>query len=814
MTKWIPLFLIASFCVIVSAPTPLLADENANWSGEWDSRWRDGGARLYLEQTGNQVTGTYPLYNGQIVATVKGRRLEGRWIEGARNGEFLFVQDEDGRNFTGRFATGEWWTGYRTPSLEDSHGLLDQSNPQSVMRSFLNIMNRRDAGSADLIGLAAKALKIGERSGAQMNIINQTELFYRVLDRLTFRIWDLPEGRNPAEASATATLSQSGTNIKVSVTFEKQGDLWFILPPATDELERHLSSLVAARPPAKPSELGPASPRDAFRDFILGYKSSNPQARAAALKALDLSGISSVSQSSEVYILAGYLQRVLDRVGYVIWQEIPDDPNFPESYVHFEHRSGHVEVSGTQSGSGTIWRFSPETISRIRNLYSAVQEMPVDNFVRMSDEKEAYFTIRNAVESRAPTLLRPFGMLETWQWLGLLGSVVVAWAIGRIVSFVRRGPRENKTEAGWLRLFVRNNAVPLLLAGIALILVQRILGLPDAIGSVTTTAGWMLAIITGTLVLFQLINVVADRYRASTNLSGHARTLISLFAGLMRIAVAVGAILLLADIMNLPYQGVLAGLGIGGLAVALAAQSTLQNFIAGITLYIDRPISVGDFCRFGDKLGTVEYIGFRSTRVRTLDRTMIIIPNSEFSNMTLENYAHRDRIWLKSVLQLRYETTPDQLRYVIAELRKLLIAHPKVAPEPSRVRFIGFGEYSLDVEIYAYVLTSDYQEYLAVLEDINLRIMTLIEQAGAQFAFPSAVEYQANDQKSDPSLVKSAESAVAKWRSEGKLPFPDYDWRDKSGISGTLDYPPEGSILTEQMKTPFAQPPQQARGKA
>ena len=157
---------------------------------------------------------------------------------------------------------------------------------------------------------------------------------------------------------------------------------------------------------------------------------------------------------------------------------------------------------------------------------------------------------------------------------------------------------------------------------------------------------------------------------------------------------------------------------------------------------------------------------------------------------------------------MRYETTPDQLRYVIAELRKLLIAHPKVAPEPSRVRFIGFGEYSLNVEVYAYVLTPDYQEYLAILEDINLHIMTLIEQAGAQFAFPSSVEYQASDQKSDPSLVKSAESVVAKWRSDGKLPFPDYDWRDKSDMSGKLDYPPEGSVLTEHMKTPFDPAPE------
>lgn len=807
-------FLIVFFCTLLAAPSMMLAQGKADWTGEWDSRWRGGGARLYLNQSGDQVTGTYPLYKGQIVATARGRQLEGRWTEGARSGNFLFVLSDDNKSFTGRFETGEWWTGNRAISHKEADNLLDQSTPQATMRSFLNIMNSMDAGSVDMVGLAARALRVDEVNGEQINIINQTELFYQVLDRLTFRIWSLPEVRDPAETSVTAELSQSGTPVKVIVTFEKHGDDWFIVPAATAELERQLDALEAARPRAKPNELGPHSPRDAFRDFILGYESYNPQARTAALKALDLSGISAVSQSSEVYILAGYLKRVLDRVGYVIWQEIPDDPKFPDTFTHFEHAAGQVEVSRTDAEGGTIWRFSPDTVAKVRTLYSAVQDMPVDNFVKAIGEKEAYFKIRNAVEDRAPYLLRSLGILESWQWLGLIVSLAVAWAVGRAASLIRlRRPRKEQGAGGWLNVFVRDKALPLLLAGATLILVQRVFGLPDVLGSFTTTAGWVLAIITGTLVFFRLINMIADRYRSSADLSGQARTLISLFAGLLRIALAIGAILLLAHIMDLPYQGVLAGLGIGGLAVALAAQSTLQNFIAGITLYVDRPISVGDFCRFGDKLGTVEYIGFRSTRIRTLDRTLIIIPNSEFSNMTLENYAHRDRIWLQTVLQLRYETTPDQLRYVIAELRKLLIAHPKVAPDPSRVRFIGFGEYSLNVEIYAYVLTSDYQEYLAILEDINLRVMSLIEQAGAQFAFPSAIEYQAHELKSDPALVKSAELAVAKWRSDGKLPFPDYDWRDKSDMSGTIEYPPGGSILAEQMRTPFTEAPDKPTGK-
>jgi hypothetical protein len=311
-------FLIACLCMVLMAPSASLAQGMADWNGEWDSRWRGGGARLYLEQTGNQVSGTYPLYNGRITAIAIGRQLKGRWIEGPRSGEFLFVQSEDGKNFTGRFETGEWWTGNRTVSHSEADRLLDQSTPQAAMRSFLHIMNSVETESADMVGLASRVLRIGEEN-AQVNIINQTKLFYQVLDRLTFRIWSLPEVRDPAETRATAELSQSGTAVKITVTFEKDGEDWFIVPAATAELERQLDSLEAARPRTRPNELGPASPRDAFRDFITGYKSSNPQARAAALNALDLSGISAVSQSSEVYILAGYLKRVLDRVGFIIW---------------------------------------------------------------------------------------------------------------------------------------------------------------------------------------------------------------------------------------------------------------------------------------------------------------------------------------------------------------------------------------------------------------------------------------------------------------------------------------------------------------
>jgi small-conductance mechanosensitive channel len=228
--------------------------------------------------------------------------------------------------------------------------------------------------------------------------------------------------------------------------------------------------------------------------------------------------------------------------------------------------------------------------------------------------------------------------------------------------------------------------------------------------------------------------------------------------------------------------------------VALAAQPTLQNLLSGFTLYADRPISVGDFCRFGDKTGTVEEIGLRSTRLRTVDRTVISVPNAQFLDMELENFSRRDRFYFATTLQLRYETTPDQMRYVLVELRKLLIAHPMVVPEPMRVRFKELGAHSLDIELYCYILSPDSDVYAAAREDLLLRIMSTVEEAGAQFAFPSIVSYAAQDVAPDTSRVHEIEAKVEKWRVTETLPFPDFEWQTKAELSGTLDYPPLGSV--------------------
>jgi MscS family membrane protein len=193
-------------------------------------------------------------------------------------------------------------------------------------------------------------------------------------------------------------------------------------------------------------------------------------------------------------------------------------------------------------------------------------------------------------------------------------------------------------------------------------------------------------------------------------------------------------------------------------------------------------VRVGEFCRFGETLGTVEEIGLRSTRIRTLERSVVTVPNAEFSKMELENLNLRDRMLLRTTIGLRYETTAEQLRGIVGELHDLLQAHPKVLKDPLWVRFAAFGAYSLDIELFAYVGTPDRREFIAIREELFLRIMDLVEAAGSGFAFPSQTHYLAQDRAPGGAPAQAAPAIVAAWRAPD-LPPPASDPRSAEAVA-------------------------------
>ena len=238
---------------------------------------------------------------------------------------------------------------------------------------------------------------------------------------------------------------------------------------------------------------------------------------------------------------------------------------------------------------------------------------------------------------------------------------------------------------------------------------------------------------------------------------------------------------------------IIAGLGIGGLALALAGQKTVENIIAGLSLFADRPVQVGERCRFGDREGFIANIGLRSTRILALNGDLISIPNSTFSELELINRSRRDRTLIDQTIGLRYETTSEQLQYVLVKLRETILAHPRLQEEASRVRFVKYGDYSLDIEIYVYADTGDLHEFLGIQEDLLLRVKTIVEGAGTGFAFPSQTAYLTRDDGLNGELSRAAEAEVREWRSQGVLPFPEFSDEQRDRLRNSLDFPPEGS---------------------
>jgi len=274
----------------------------------------------------------------------------------------------------------------------------------------------------------------------------------------------------------------------------------------------------------------------------------------------------------------------------------------------------------------------------------------------------------------------------------------------------------------------------------------------------------------------------------------------SLDANLLRLIAGtigtIGVILILAyggQALGLPVLSLLAGLGIGGLAIALAIKPTLENLIGGVVLYIDKPVRVDDFCAFGDKMGTVETIGIRSIQLRALDRTLITVPNAQFVDLELVNWAACNQLMMKETIGVRYETTADQLRYVLAKLREMLQGHPRLNSKKVRARFSGYGNSSLNITIRVYAETQEWDEFHAIREDVLLRIYDVVTEAGTGFAFSSHTLYMGKDNGLDEETGKKAMEQVEAWRRSGQLPFPNPSPEVLESINDTLDYPPRGS---------------------
>jgi MscS family membrane protein len=199
------------------------------------------------------------------------------------------------------------------------------------------------------------------------------------------------------------------------------------------------------------------------------------------------------------------------------------------------------------------------------------------------------------------------------------------------------------------------------------------------------------------------------------------------------------------QLLGYSVSSLLAGLGIGGLAVALALQDSLANFFGSVFIFLDRPFAVGDTVKIGDVTGTVEQIGFRSTRIRTFDATLVAIPNKRVADSQVDNWTRRPKRRVFQSVGVTYETTADQMQQAVAAIRKILESDEGVDQEFLVVRFEDFGASSLDIRVVYFTKATDYAGYLEARERVNLAMMRALEQLGLSIAFPTRTVYFEGD---------------------------------------------------------------------
>jgi MscS family membrane protein len=416
-------------------------------------------------------------------------------------------------------------------------------------------------------------------------------------------------------------------------------------------------------------------------------------------------------------------------------------------------------------------------------------------------------------EIRPPRIngMMPAWMSETkWagvpvgHWAALVELAVIAyfiaWGLTLIIGFVARTVwrRIGREEIHIFEAFI----VPARMYMAVWIFVYA--GIYMGISALARQHFSLITVIVGWLSLFllvwRLIDIIADRSQQHMSRVGKLG-MMSVIHFLRRSAkfifLALAAIVIL-DAVGVNVTTGLAALGIGGIALALGAQKTVENFVGSLMLIVDQPVRLGDYCKIGNDEGTVEDIGMRSTRLRTAKRTVVTIPNGDFSSQRIENFSRRERYLFSHKIGMRYETTPDQMRWLLVELRALLYAHPKVSPDPARVRFVQMDTNALILEFYAFILTPTFDEFLEVQEDLLLRIMETVSRGGAGFAFPSQTVYNANDKLPPVEAVHAAEAQVQQWRDSGELQLPKFDADHIDKIRGTIEYPPKGAVREQE----------------
>jgi MscS family membrane protein len=422
--------------------------------------------------------------------------------------------------------------------------------------------------------------------------------------------------------------------------------------------------------------------------------------------------------------------------------------------IHLKEDIVPVYLQRIPNGDGSqVWKISNATVSKIPELW----------------EELGYHPLAESISAYLPQF--KIMDMENWQFVSLIIIILASWYLTAalrwlmqyIVSF------SSRYKETMHRLIRRPLRLFLFFTGVQWAVGFLGLSVSAQVWIDTGTLGYLASVFLVLGIIEFCFALYISRKAQSANSIAIMRPLVTT----LKIVAVISVALSWFDNAGFSISTILTGLGIGSLAIALAAQKSLENVFGAFTLFFARPIKPGDFCKFGTISGTVEEIGLRSTRIRKLDRSVVHVPNSVFSSGNLENYEEIDYRLYSRELRLRLDTTPDQLRSVLIELRTLILSHPRTLDAGARVRFENIERDAFLIVVNVYVDTTSLIEFKEIAEDLNLRTLEIIRDQGVELAIPEQRVYISSSNAVDGAHADNAS--------------------ESNRLKNNLSYPPEGS---------------------
>jgi len=528
-------------------------------------------------------------------------------------------------------------------------------------------------------------------------------------------------------------------------------------PPTTDQADKIIEEDLP-----KPINPALASARATMRTFLEAFSKKDDKGEyyldeTEAIVCLDLSHLNPDVQALKGKELVIQLKEVIDRTEFVDVEKI-SDANEGSPYVFLRQPSlGEVTIERQPNGD---WLFTKHTVRSLPDLRRALEEKKVVEGVEVEAPKDASFSAW--VRSKTPGVLHvQILFFEFWQWIGLILLVLVGILVDKIVVFLVQGSvnrylkrRKQKVDPELLHTSLRPVGLP------AMAFVWWIgiscLGLPAEILQIFIVAVKFIVTVAVVMMMYRLVDLISDLFtkRAEKTESRFDDLLVPLIRKSVKVFIVAFGVVFVADNLGTDVQGLLAGIGLGGLAVALAAKDAISNLFGSLTILLDRPFQVGDWVVIGNVEGTVEEVGFRSTRIRTFQNSLITLPNSILINASVDNLGVREfRRW-STKLTIAYNTPPEKIDAFCEGVRELIRRHPYTRKDYFHVYLNEFGAASLNIILYVFFVAPDWATELRERHRLAVDMLRLADEMGVEFAFPTQTLYMRREEWSVPTTAE------------------------------------------------------------